>query len=153
MRCAIQTVENSNITEHMAELSGNTLSDKRLEKRLMLWQSCIKAAVISSQCFMKNKISGLIHVEAKISPVVELDSEAHAAYVRVSRNKVVRTELVDDRSCIVTIDRDRRGDAVGIEFVGVDQFGIRALLRKGKITLPKKAIDRASYVPADLQPA
>jgi uncharacterized protein YuzE len=100
---------------------------------------------------MKKKILGLIHVEAKMPPVVELDSEAHAAYVRVSRNKVARTELIEDRRCIVTIDRDRQGNAVGIEFVGVDQFGIRALLRKGKITLSKKDIERASYVPANLQ--
>ncbi len=102
---------------------------------------------------MKHKISGAIYVRAKMAPVVELDSEAHAAYVRLSRNRIARTELIDDRGCIVTIDRDKRGNAVGVELVGVDQFNIDCLLKKANVMLPKKDINRASYVPAMLSRA
>ena len=102
---------------------------------------------------MKKKIAGLIQVETKMPPIVELDSEAHAAYVRVSRNKVARTELIDDRKCIVTIDRDKNGDPVGIELVGVSEFGIQSLLQIASVRLPKKDIEQARYIPADLKAA
>src|SRR4051812_36724148 len=98
----------------------------------------------------KSKIAGVIRVEVKIPPIVELDSEAHAAYVRVSNNAVASTEVIDDRKCIVTIDRDKRGDAVGIELVGVKQFNIETLLKKAKVSLSKRAVRNASYVPAAL---
>ena len=100
----------------------------------------------------KRKIAarGVIRVEVKMPPVVELDSEAHAAYVRVSPNAVACTEVVDNRKCIVTIDRDEHGDAVGIELVGVDIFNIETLLKKAKVSLSKTAVRRTSYVPAAL---
>ena len=99
------------------------------------------------------KISGVIHVQAKMAPVVELDSEAHAAYIRLSRNRVAHTELIDDRGCIVTIDLDRNGNAVGVELVGVNQFNIGSLLKKANVALAKKDIQRANYVPAALERA
>jgi hypothetical protein len=86
-------------------------------------------------------------------PIVELDSEAHAAYVRLSRNRVARTEVINKDGCIVTIDRDKQGDPVGIELVGVDEFTLGTLLLKARAALSKKDIARVRYVPAALQAA
>ena len=98
---------------------------------------------------MKRKLSGIIHIQSKNPPIVELDSEAHAAYVRFSSNRVARTELITDNGCIVTVDRDRRGNAIGVEFVGVDTFNIESLLRKARVRISKSLSQRASYIPAE----
>ena len=89
----------------------------------------------------------LITVRAKRPPVVELDSEAHAAYVRFSSNAIRKTEVVTDRTCVVTIDRDKAGEVVGVEFIGVQTFSIGKLLPKAGINLSKKAMQSADYVP------
>lgn len=90
---------------------------------------------------------GLIQVRSKRPPVVELDSEARAAYVRFSTNAIQRTEVVTDRTCVVTIDRDRAGEVVGVEFIGVATFNIAKLLPKAGINLSQKALQSADYVP------
>ena len=51
-------------------------------------------------------------------PIVELDSEAHAAYVRFSHKKVVKTEPIITEGCVVTVDFDVDGEAIGIELIG-----------------------------------
>jgi len=85
-------------------------------------------------------------------PIVELDSEARAAYVRFSRKKVARTQPIMTNGCIVTVDFDARGDVVGIELVGVEEFGIASLLKKTGLQrrIPKQLMENARYVPASL---
>ena len=84
-------------------------------------------------------------------PTVELDSEAHAAYVRFTTRKVVKTRPVTTDGCIVTVDYDADGAVIGVELVGVDEFGIVPLLKKAGISpLPKAMADRARYIPANL---
>jgi uncharacterized protein YuzE len=95
----------------------------------------------------------IIHVPAQHPPTVELDSDAHAAYVRFSKNRVKETRVITEDKCIVTIDLDARGDVVGVELVGVQEFNVGRLLELAKITAPKSMLDRASYVPAKLQAA
>lgn len=55
----------------------------------------------------------------EVLPVVELDSEARAAYVRFSNRKVAKTSPVTADGCIITIDFDSIGGVVGIEMIGV----------------------------------
>ena len=99
---------------------------------------------------MKNGHS--IVLKTKNPPIVELDSEAQAAYVRFSRRKVARTQPVTTDRCIVTVDFDMQGAVVGIELVGVKEFGIRPLLSRAGLQnrLPKRLMENARYVPAKL---
>ncbi|MGI8605228.1 MAG: DUF2283 domain-containing protein [Verrucomicrobiales bacterium] len=87
-------------------------------------------------------------------PIVELDSEAHAAYIRFSTRKVAETRPVTTDGCIITIDFDSDGGVIGVELIGVHEFGVKPLLEKaGFPPLPKRLSDRARYVPANLQVA
>ena len=99
---------------------------------------------------MKNKHS--IVLKAVNPPIVELDSEAQAAYVRFSRKKVVRTQPITTDGCIVTCDFDAAGGVVGIELVGVNEFGIKPLLKRAGLQdgLSKRLIENVRYIPAKL---
>jgi uncharacterized protein YuzE len=87
-------------------------------------------------------------------PIVELDSEAHAAYVRFSTRKVAETRPVSTDGCIITIDLDSDGGIIGVELIGVHEFGVELLLEKAGIPpIPKRLSERVRYVPANLQVA
>ena len=77
----------------------------------------------------------IITLKSKNPPVVELDSAAMAAYVRFSRRKVARTEVLDSRKSTVTVDFDTAGDVIGIELVGVKEFTLSRLLEASGIEL------------------
>ena len=93
----------------------------------------------------------LLKINADKPPVVELDSEALAAYVRFSSKKVVRTEPVTTDGCIVTVDFDSANEVVGVELVGVKEFGITKLLKKVGVPISKRMAEETRYVPANLQ--
>jgi len=95
----------------------------------------------------------IIKVAAKNPPVVELDSNAHAAYVRFSNKRVSETKVVTEDKYTVTIDMDADGEVIGVELVGVEEFQVGRLLKMAGVTAPKQMLDRASYVPAKLQAA
>jgi uncharacterized protein YuzE len=95
----------------------------------------------------------IIHVNAKNPPVVELDSSAHAAYVRFSHKRVSETKVVTEDKCTVTMDLDSDGEVIGVEFVGVQEFQVGCLLKMAGVTVPKPMLDRTSYIPAKLQAA
>ncbi len=95
----------------------------------------------------------IIHVKAKVAPVVELDSAAHAAYIRFSKNKVSRTVVVDVDHCLVTMDVDKDGEVIGIELAGIAEFGVEELLRKARIEgISPEMLRRTRYVPANREP-
>jgi len=97
---------------------------------------------------------GTIMLKAKNAPIVELDSEAHAAYVRFSSEKIVQTKPVVTDECIVTVDFDSNGEVVGVELVGVSEFGVESLLKISGIKAPSKNIlEKTRYVAASLQTA
>jgi len=87
------------------------------------------------------------------TPVVEVDTEATAAYVRFSRARVARTMPFGGKHSLAMIDLDQKGNVIGIEFIGQKDFSIRELLRDAPIEVPDEALSRARYVAADLQPA
>ena len=92
---------------------------------------------------------GQIKIRAKHAPVVELDSEAHAAYIRLSDNPIVRTEPVTTDEIMVMVDFDISGEAVGIELLGVTSFSIHDLMeRAGLPQFSRVMRDRTRYVPA-----
>ena len=77
----------------------------------------------------------VITLKSKAAPVVELDSAAMAAYVRFSRRKVARTQVLDSRKSTVTVDFDAGGEVIGIELVGVKEFTLSRLLETSGIEL------------------
>jgi uncharacterized protein YuzE len=70
-------------------------------------------------------------------PVVEIDTEVRAAYVRFSNNRVVCTKEVPnaDTSAIITIDLDEKQNVVGVELIGVTRFEIKVLLQRVPVTV------------------
>ena len=61
-------------------------------------------------------------------PVVEIDTEATAAYIRLRGSAVVRTEPFGSEKGFVMLDFDAQENVVGIEVVGQQEFSIRALI-------------------------
>jgi len=95
---------------------------------------------------------GLINIQAKRPPVVELDSQAHAAYVRFSDEPVFKTEIITEEDVIVTVDIDASGNAIGVELVGVTSFSIHDLMEKaGFSQLSKRLQEQTRYIPAGLE--
>ncbi len=94
-----------------------------------------------------------LQAEPETSPVVEIDSEAHAAYVRFTDHAVEETRPVDAEDCMVTVDFDAGGKVVGVELLGVREFGVDKLLRLAGIPpLTRIAIENTRYVPASQSP-
>ena len=84
-----------------------------------------------------------VTIHSRKPPVVELDSEAHAACIRFSKKKVAKTELLTTEGCIVTVNLDSAGEVIGIELVGVDEFGVEPLLKKaGVAPISKRLAER-----------
>lgn len=93
---------------------------------------------------MKNAIV----VVSKSAPTVEIDTEALAAYVRFSRASVARTESKDRRGVVVAIDYDKSGSVIGVELVGVREFGVHRLLTTAGVEAPNANLDRSRYITA-----
>ncbi|MBA3543939.1 MAG: DUF2283 domain-containing protein [Chthoniobacterales bacterium] len=92
-------------------------------------------------------------IRATRTPVVEVDTEATAAYVRFSRAKVARTVPFSGKHNLAMIDLDQKGQVIGIEFIGQKDFSIRELLRDTPVELSDAALNRTRYVTANLQTA
>ncbi len=95
----------------------------------------------------------IIQVDAATPPVVELDSAAHAAYIRFLSDKVSRTVVVDVENCIVTMDLTEKGRVIGVELVGVAEFGIQKLVEKAGIRgVSAEMIRDTRYISANTEP-
>jgi len=103
----------------------------------------------SSQASGSNPIKGLV-VKSSRPPVVEIDTEATAAYVRFGHGKVVRTEPFGNVDSLVMVDYDRQNRVLGIELIGRKEFGITHLLRDVPVRIDSAVLNRARYVSADL---
>ena len=86
-------------------------------------------------------------------PIVEIDTEATAAYIRLREAKVARTEPFGSARCLVMLDFDAEGNVVGIEVVGQQEFSIRELLKLVPVRTTEAVLDRTRYVTAKLQAA
>ncbi len=73
-------------------------------------------------------------------PLVELDSSACAAYVRFSKEKVFKTEIVHTGEVEVTMDIDAKGQIIGIELIGVKEFTINALIKASGLKVSRSQI-------------
>lgn len=89
-----------------------------------------------------------ITVRAKTPPTVELDSNAHSAYIRFSEAEVSKTEIIACDREVVTADLDKDGYVIGIELVGVNEFTVSALIKATGVKLPKKQLENTRYISA-----
>ena len=92
----------------------------------------------------------LEQITTDITPVVEIDTEAPAAYVRLTNKPVSRTIILRDDDIVATMDVDCDGKVIGIEVVWPTEFGIEKLIAESRadLVLPRSAIDRTRYVSA-----
>ena len=86
-------------------------------------------------------------------PVVEIDTEATAAYIRLRDTKVTRTEPYASEQGFVMLDFDADENVVGIEVVGQQEFSIRELIKHVPVDSTDEVLNRTRYVAADLQAA
>src|SRR5436309_2379845 len=86
-------------------------------------------------------------------PIVEIDTEATAAYIRLREAKVARTEPFGSEHGFVMLDFDAEGNVVGIEVVGQQEFSIRELIKLVPVQTTETVLDRTRYVSAKLQAA
>jgi uncharacterized protein YuzE len=92
----------------------------------------------------------LEQITTDITPVVEIDTEAPAAYVRLTNNPVSRTIILRDDDIVSTMDADGDGNIIGIEVVWPTEFGIEKLIAESRadLVLPRSVIERTRYVSA-----
>jgi uncharacterized protein YuzE len=90
------------------------------------------------------------NVPIEVAPVVEIDTEAPAAYIRISHHPVSRTIVLRDDEILSTMDLDAGGNLIGIEVVWPTEFGIEKLLAesRAKVVFARAALDRTRYVSA-----
>lgn len=86
-------------------------------------------------------------------PIVEVDTEATAAYVRLRSTAVVRTEPYGSGQGLVMIDFDVDGKVVGVELIGQQEFSIRELIKQIPVEASEAVLSGTRYVAADLQVA
>ncbi len=106
----------------------------------------------SSPDIGKSSLKGFV-IPITEPPIVEIDTEATAAYVRLSRRTVVRTEPFGSEKGLVMLDLDAEGNVVGIEVVGQQEFSIRELLKQVPAEASETVLNQTRYVAADLQAA
>ena len=84
-------------------------------------------------------------------PIVEIDTEATAAYIRIREGKVARTEPFG--AGLVMLDLDVEGNVIGIEVVGQHEFSIREFIKLVPVRATDEVLNQTRYVAADLQAA
>ena len=86
-------------------------------------------------------------------PIVEIDTEATAAYIRLREGKVARTKPHKSKKGLVMLDFDAKDNVIGIEVMGQQEFSIRELIKQLPIRASDSVLNQTRYVSADLQPA
>jgi uncharacterized protein YuzE len=100
----------------------------------------------------KSDVKGFV-ISITQPPVVEIDTEATAAYIRLREAKVARTEPFGSEKGLVMLDFDAEGNVVGIEVVGQQEFSIRELIKQVPVEASDAVLNQTRYIAADLQPA
>ncbi len=86
-------------------------------------------------------------------PIVEIDTEATTAYIRLREGKVVRTEPFESDRGMVMLDFDAKGRVLGIEIVGQQEFSIRELIKLVPVQTTEGLLQQTRYVSAKLRAA
>jgi len=100
----------------------------------------------------KNELKGFV-IPITQPPVVEIDTEATAAYIRLRDTKVVTTKPFGSEKGLVMLDFDAGQNVVGIEVIGQQEFSIRELIKQIPVEASDAVLNQTRYVAADLAPA
>lgn len=84
------------------------------------------------------------------APVVELDADAGAVYIRFKRAKIARTVIRPARSMHLAVDLDSRNEVIGIEAIGFDEFRLARLLRMADVEAPQVDLAEARFRPVSV---
>lgn len=100
----------------------------------------------------KSSVKGFV-IPISEPPVVEIDTEATAVYIRLRTSAVAHTEPFGCQTGFVMLDFDASGHVVGIEVVGQQEFSIRELIKHVPVEASEAVLNQTRYVAADLQAA
>src|SRR5712691_1560168 len=100
----------------------------------------------------KSELKGFVIPITK-PPVVEIDTEATAAYIRLRDTKVIATKPFGSEKGLVMLDFDADENVVGIEVIGQHEFSIRELIKEVPVETSDAVLNQTRYVSADLAPA
>ena len=95
----------------------------------------------------------MLHVTSKNPPVLEVDTEAQAVYVRFNNNKVAKTIERPANSMHLAVDIDSRGNVIGIEAIGLTEFRLKTILAKAKVETPPLDFAQTRYISVGMIPA
>src|SRR5438046_613432 len=93
----------------------------------------------------KNEFKGFV-IRIIKPPVVEIDTEASAAYIRLRDTKVVTTRPFGSAKGLVMLDFDADDNVVGIEVIGQHEFSIRELIKEVPIESSDAVLNQTRYV-------
>jgi uncharacterized protein YuzE len=78
---------------------------------------------------------------------VEIDNSSHSVYIRFKTAKIHKTLSDDRENRVLAIDVDLRGEIIGIELVGIQDFSISQIRRRLPERLKKIDFEQAWWVP------
>jgi uncharacterized protein YuzE len=95
-----------------------------------------------------------LEVPAGLQPIVEIDTEAPAAYIRLSDGKAGRTIVTRDDQLFAAVDFDRSGQLLGIEVVWPTKYGIEGLVAEShaNVRIHPITLRRTGYVQSSIKP-
>ncbi|HXB02317.1 MAG TPA: DUF2283 domain-containing protein [Opitutaceae bacterium] len=91
-----------------------------------------------------------ITVSSAVTPIIEVDHEAGAVYVRFKQGKVARTIVRPCTTMHIAVDLDAKGGLLGIEAVGMRQIVITQILKLAAVSAPKLNLADAQIIPTRL---
>ncbi len=86
-----------------------------------------------------------LFVKSPRPPIIEIDTEFRAVYVRFRDRKVAKTFERCSDDMIVTIDVDKSGEVVGIEGVGFGEFTLSSLLKAANVRAENIDFSKAKF--------
>jgi uncharacterized protein YuzE len=92
-------------------------------------------------------------VKSASPPAIEVDSQARAVYVRFKRAHVTKTVPQESENMVVAVDLDSKGEVIGVEAVGLQQFTLHSILKMASVKVPDMDFSRAQYTPTEIVPA
>ena len=93
------------------------------------------------------KTRQLVLIESTMPPVVDIDPQSGAVYVRFTPGgtKVTKT-VVRSEWPHIAVDLDADGKVIGVEAIGIDEMTISNVLRHAQIKAKDSVIKSARYV-------
>ena len=79
------------------------------------------------------------------APIVEIDGESGAVYVRFSDKAVAKTIERQSDGPIITVDVDRQGEVIGIEGLCFTEFSLSQILRQANVRADGVDLSKARF--------